>query len=42
VKCSDPECPYGLDAYSDHEQFKGKCLNCLDDERRDDESTEVE
>lgn len=36
-KCSNPECPYGLEAYSERPQYHGLCLNCLDDERRDEE-----
>ena len=34
-RCSDPRCPYGLEAYSERPENRGLCLNCLDDERRD-------
>jgi hypothetical protein len=41
-KCSDPECPYGLERYGDRPENHGLCLNCLDDERRDLEMMEAE
>lgn len=41
-RCSNSHCPYDLEAYSDHPQYKGLCLNCLDDERREEEMMRVE
>lgn len=41
-KCSNKDCPYDLEAYSDRPEFRGQCLNCLDDERRDEEQLQME
>lgn len=41
-KCSNPDCPYDLEAYGDRPEHRGQCLNCLDDERRDLEMLEIE
>jgi hypothetical protein len=41
-KCSNPNCPYDLEAYGDRPEHHGLCLNCLDDERCDIEMMKIE
>jgi hypothetical protein len=42
AKCSNKECQYNLEAYSEHAQWRGLCLNCIDDDRQDKERAEIE
>jgi hypothetical protein len=42
LKCSNPKCPYNLEPYSEHPQWRGLCLNCLDDERQSIEQLEID